>query len=81
MLGIFSGVLTAEKDGFHVFGQTSPYAETSFGIRIRLEAISLRRKSPATQARPRCLVLRIVPCCLPQRKMHSIILRRVCDIP
>ena len=27
------------------------------------------------------LVLRIVPCCLPQPKMHSIIARRDCDMP
>ena len=44
----------------------------SFGMRIRFV-----RKSLATRATPRCLVLRIVPCCLPQPKMHSIILRRV----
>src|SRR6476620_12554948 len=25
---------------------------------------------------PRCLVLRMVPCCLPQPKMHSVIARR-----
>src|SRR6202171_2692852 len=30
---------------------------------------------------PRCLVLRMVPCCLPQPKMHSIIARRDCDMP
>src|SRR5262249_15870396 len=32
-----------------------------------------QRKSAATAAMPRCLVLRIVPCCLPQPKMHSVI--------
>jgi hypothetical protein len=30
---------------------------------------------------PRCLVLRMVPCCLPQPKMHSVIARRDCDMP
>src|SRR5580693_2352832 len=38
-------------------------------------------KSVETLARPRCLVLRIVPCCLPQPKMHSIIARHDCDMP
>ena len=28
-------------------------------------------KSAATRAMPRCLVFRIVPCCLPHPKMHS----------
>ena len=32
-------------------------------------------------AMPRCLVLRMVPCCLPQPKMHSVIARRDCDMP
>ena len=30
---------------------------------------------------PRCLVLRMVPCCLPDAKMHSTIARRDCDMP
>jgi hypothetical protein len=34
-----------------------------------------------TRATPRCLVFRMVPCCLPQPKMHSIIARRYCDMP
>jgi hypothetical protein len=38
-------------------------------------------KSAATPAMPRCLVLRMVPCCLPQPKMHSVIARRDCDMP
>src|SRR6266566_1142528 len=33
-------------------------------------------KSVVTLAMPRCLVLRIVPCCLPQPKMHSVFARR-----
>src|SRR5712664_2645880 len=40
----------------------------------------LSRKSAATRAMPRCLVLRMVPCCLPHPKMHSTIARRDCDI-
>lgn len=32
----------------------------------------LSRKSPVTQARPRCFVFRSVSCCLPQPRMHSI---------
>src|ERR1700730_13619329 len=41
----------------------------------------LSRKSAPTTAIPRCLVLRMVPCCLPQPKMHSVIARRDCDMP
>src|ERR1700746_2967734 len=40
----------------------------------------LSMKSAETAAMPRCLVLRIVPYCLPQPKMHSAILRQVCEI-
>ena len=35
----------------------------------------------ATRQMTRCFVLRIVPCCLPQPKMHSIIARRDCGMP
>ena len=34
----------------------------------------------ATLAMPRCLVLRIVPCCLPQPKIHYVIFRQVWEI-
>lgn len=37
-------------------------------------------KCAATLSVPLSLVLRIVPCCFPQPKMHSIILRQVCDL-
>jgi hypothetical protein len=38
-------------------------------------------KSAATRQMTRCFVLCIVPCCLPQPKMHSIIRRRDCGMP
>src|SRR5207248_1172506 len=53
---------------------------SNLGIRIRLYAIRLSRKSAVTRAMPRCLVLRMVPCCLPQPKMHSVIVRRLLHV-
>ena len=42
-----------------------------------LVSVELLTEVPATRARPRCLVLRMVPCCLPQPKMHSARARHV----
>jgi hypothetical protein len=61
--------------------QAKHYSCTSFGMRIRSQAIRLTTKSALTPPMSRSLVLRIVPFYLPQPKMHSIILRRVCDLP
>jgi hypothetical protein len=57
----------------------APYGVTSLGMRIRVQTMKLSRKSAATAAMPRSLVLRIVPRCLPQPKMHSVIARQDCN--
>jgi hypothetical protein len=65
---------------FAIRADSPPDAAINFGKRTRLYAIRVSRKSPAARTRPRCLVLRIVPCCLPKPNTHSIMARRDRDI-
>ena len=68
----FLGLVLAPGDAGWLSGKQFGNADQVIGDQIELAA---------TRAVPRCLVLRMVPCCLPHSNMHSTIARRDCDMP
>jgi hypothetical protein len=58
----------------------SPSRAHPLGNADQIIADQIEQEVSADPSNPAMLGFAIVPCCLPQPKMHSILARRVCDM-